>query len=45
MRRTANATIEAIASGLEARRISGARPLTIMSQYNLPGNGGQRAAR
>src|SRR4029077_14079655 len=38
-----NATIEAIASGLEARRISGARPLTIMSCDNLPGNG--RVAR
>jgi mannitol 2-dehydrogenase len=38
-----NPTIEAIASGLEARRVSGGRPLTILSCDNLPGNG--RVAR
>jgi mannitol 2-dehydrogenase len=34
-----NPTIEAIASGLEARRVAGASPLTILSCDNLPGNG------
>ncbi|HEV7566736.1 MAG TPA: mannitol dehydrogenase family protein [Microbacteriaceae bacterium] len=38
-----NPTIEAIASGLERRRVSGGRPLTILSCDNLPGNG--RVAR
>ncbi|HET6171701.1 MAG TPA: mannitol dehydrogenase family protein [Gaiellales bacterium] len=38
-----NATIEAIAQGLEARRLSGGKPLTILSCDNLPGNG--RVAR
>jgi mannitol 2-dehydrogenase len=38
-----NPTIEAIASGLDARRTSGGRPLTILSCDNLPGNG--RVAR
>jgi mannitol 2-dehydrogenase len=38
-----NPTIEAIASGLEARRVGGGRPLTILSCDNLPGNG--RVAR
>jgi mannitol 2-dehydrogenase len=34
-----NATIEAVVSGLDARRSSGGRPLTILSCDNLPGNG------
>ena len=34
-----NATIEAIASGLDARRLGGGNPLTILSCDNLPGNG------
>jgi mannitol 2-dehydrogenase len=34
-----NPTIEAIATGLEARRAAGGRPLTILSCDNLPGNG------
>ena len=34
-----NATIEAIVDALEARRAAGARPLTILSCDNLPGNG------
>ena len=34
-----NPTIEAIASGLEARRVGGGTPLTILSCDNLPGNG------
>jgi mannitol 2-dehydrogenase len=34
-----NPTIEAIASGLDARRTAGAMPLTILSCDNLPGNG------
>jgi mannitol 2-dehydrogenase len=34
-----NATIEAVVSGLHARRSSGGRPLTILSCDNLPGNG------
>jgi mannitol 2-dehydrogenase len=34
-----NPTIEAIASGLDARRATGAGPLTILSCDNLPGNG------
>ena len=38
-----NPTIEAIASGLEARRVGGGNPLTILSCDNLPGNG--RVAR
>src|SRR3954470_23497817 len=38
-----NPTIEAIANGLEARRVGGGRPLTILSCDNLPGNG--RVAR
>ena len=38
-----NPTIEAIASGLDARRIGGGVPLTILSCDNLPGNG--RVAR
>ena len=38
-----NATLEAIAGGLEARRAAGGAPLTIMSCDNLPGNG--RVAR
>ena len=36
---THNATIEAIADGLEARRAAGGSPLTILSCDNLPGNG------
>jgi mannitol 2-dehydrogenase len=36
---SANPTIEAIVEGLEARRIAGAGPLTILSCDNLPGNG------
>ena len=40
-----NPTIEAIASGLEARRAAGGAPLTILSCDNLPGNGNGRAAR
>jgi mannitol 2-dehydrogenase len=38
-----NPTLEAIAAGLEARRIGGGTPLTILSCDNLPGNG--RVAR
>jgi mannitol 2-dehydrogenase len=38
-----NATIEAIASGLDTRRVDSGRPLTILSCDNLPGNG--RVAR
>jgi mannitol 2-dehydrogenase len=38
-----NPTLEAIAAGLEARRIGGETPLTILSCDNLPGNG--RVAR
>jgi mannitol 2-dehydrogenase len=34
-----NPTIEAIASGLDARRTAGAMPLTVLSCDNLPGNG------
>ena len=34
-----NPTIEAIATGLDARRASGGAPLTILSCDNLPGNG------
>jgi mannitol 2-dehydrogenase len=34
-----NATIEAIADGLDARRAAGGAPLTILSFDNLPGNG------
>jgi mannitol 2-dehydrogenase len=34
-----NPTIEAIVAGLEARRLAGAGPLTILSCDNLPGNG------
>jgi mannitol 2-dehydrogenase len=34
-----NPTIEAIVSGLDRRRESGGRPLTILSCDNLPGNG------
>ena len=34
-----NATIEAIADGLESRRVAGGTPLTILSCDNLPGNG------
>jgi mannitol 2-dehydrogenase len=34
-----NATLEAVASGLDARRASGGGPLTILSCDNLPGNG------
>jgi mannitol 2-dehydrogenase len=34
-----NATIEAIATGLDARRTNGGTPLTILSCDNLPGNG------
>ena len=34
-----NATMEAIAAGLEARRTNGGKPLTILSCDNLPGNG------
>jgi mannitol 2-dehydrogenase len=34
-----NPTLEAVASGLEARRAAGGRPLTILSCDNLPGNG------
>src|SRR5205814_1953765 len=36
---TPNATIEAVVGGLEARRVSGGSPLTILSCDNLPGNG------
>ena len=39
-----NPTIEAIASGLDARRVGGGAPLTILSCDNLPGNGKRRAA-
>jgi mannitol 2-dehydrogenase len=34
-----NPTLEAIASGLDARRAAGGTPLTILSCDNLPGNG------
>jgi mannitol 2-dehydrogenase len=34
-----NPTIEAIVTGLDARRVSGGTPLTILSCDNLPGNG------
>jgi mannitol 2-dehydrogenase len=34
-----NPTIEAIVTGLDARRASGGHPLTILSCDNLPGNG------
>jgi mannitol 2-dehydrogenase len=34
-----NATIEAIAEGLDARRAAGGEPVTILSCDNLPGNG------
>ena len=34
-----NATIEAIATGLDARRDAGGYPLTVLSCDNLPGNG------
>jgi mannitol 2-dehydrogenase len=34
-----NPTLEAIATGLEARRAGGAAPLTVLSCDNLPGNG------
>jgi mannitol 2-dehydrogenase len=34
-----NATLEAIATGLDARRTAGGAPLTILSCDNLPGNG------
>jgi len=34
-----NPTLEAIASGLDARRAAGGAPLTILSCDNLPGNG------
>jgi mannitol 2-dehydrogenase len=36
---TRNATIEAIVDGLDARRVAGGAPLTILSCDNLPGNG------
>jgi mannitol 2-dehydrogenase len=35
----ANPTLEAIASGLDARRAAGGKPLTLLSCDNLPGNG------
>jgi mannitol 2-dehydrogenase len=34
-----NPTIETIVSALDARRLAGARPLTVLSCDNLPGNG------
>src|SRR4029077_21273798 len=34
-----NPTLEAIATGLDARRVGGGTPLTILSCDNLPGNG------
>ena len=34
-----NPTIDAIVTGIEARRASGGKPLTILSCDNLPGNG------
>ena len=34
-----NPTIEAIADGLDARRLAGGQPLTVLSCDNLPGNG------
>jgi mannitol 2-dehydrogenase len=34
-----NPTIEAIATGLDVRRVAGGAPLTILSCDNLPGNG------
>jgi mannitol 2-dehydrogenase len=37
--KTSNPTIEAIVTGLEARRAAGGAPLTILSCDNLPGNG------
>ena len=36
---TRNTTIEAIVDGLDARRVAGGAPLTILSFDNLPGNG------
>jgi mannitol 2-dehydrogenase len=36
---TRNETIEAIVSALDARRLAGGRPLTVLSCDNLPGNG------
>jgi mannitol 2-dehydrogenase len=36
---TPNPTIEAIATGLDARRAAGGAPLTILSCDNVPGNG------
>jgi mannitol 2-dehydrogenase len=36
---TPNPTIETIVTALEARRLAGGRPLTILSCDNLPGNG------
>jgi mannitol 2-dehydrogenase len=34
-----NPTLEAIADGLDARRLAGGQPLTVLSCDNLPGNG------
>ena len=34
-----NPTLEAIADGLDARRLAGGKPLTVLSCDNLPGNG------
>jgi mannitol 2-dehydrogenase len=34
-----NPTIEAIAAALDARRLAGGRPITVLSCDNLPGNG------
>ena len=34
-----NPTLEAIADGLDARRLAGGRPSTVLSCDNLPGNG------
>jgi mannitol 2-dehydrogenase len=34
-----NPTLEAIADGLDARRLAGGQPLTLLSCDNLPGNG------
>jgi mannitol 2-dehydrogenase len=36
---TPNATIETIVSALDARRLAGGQPLTVLSCDNLPGNG------
>jgi mannitol 2-dehydrogenase len=36
---TPNATIESIVSALDARRLAGGQPLTVLSCDNLPGNG------